>query len=444
MTGQNYSNELRFEIEWLNVAGVTAPELSSTWCRLSIWVGEQCVTLVEDIDTKSLRHSIYCSAYPLAEWIAYSWWFLHAGSRRAVEFPVEDRVQVGQSVSEWLGWHDMRSSGDGFFWPKLTIEPDGSDIAIRWEPSVSTTQPVAFRSNGFGLTSGSKTSAELSRFVNSVVERLEETGIAGTALQSEWSAISGLDSEQREYCLASARLGIDPFDAPDGAEEAILSAGEELPEEIVDDFLDAVPLEQIEDGLNWVRVGSEAVGGASGSTLPTDRLPKLLDGRIAEQLPWEVGYRQAKQIRTLFTADPAECIQDLGISLVNHRRVEDSDLVAIGGESHSGGFAVALDESITSSVGSRFVQARALWFAAHPGLKHRFLITNLAGNQRVARAFAAELLAPAAGIRAMVKNPRALADDSKIERIADHFGVSDTLVRLQVKNQILRGQPIGY
>src|SRR5690242_9624003 len=69
--------------EWESAEEVRAPELAATWARLEIWAGEECITQVEDLASKSPRRSIYCSLYPLAEWVAYSWWLLRAHTRLA-------------------------------------------------------------------------------------------------------------------------------------------------------------------------------------------------------------------------------------------------------------------------------------------------------------------------------------------------------------------------
>ena len=84
----------------------------------------------------------------------------------------------------------------------------------------------------------------------------------------------------------------------------------------------------------------------------------------------------------------------------------------------------------------RFGQARALGRTlAHRGQRQFILSAARSHDERVARAFAAELLAPAQGIRQM---PVALGedDDSTLETIADRCQVSPLLVRYQSNNQI--------
>jgi hypothetical protein len=65
------SPAVRFEYEWEPAEDVRSAEFASTWARLEMWVGDRCVTQVEDAASRSARRSIYCPLYPLAEWIAF-------------------------------------------------------------------------------------------------------------------------------------------------------------------------------------------------------------------------------------------------------------------------------------------------------------------------------------------------------------------------------------
>ncbi|HEY5857936.1 MAG TPA: ImmA/IrrE family metallo-endopeptidase [Aldersonia sp.] len=58
-------------------------------------------------------------------------------------------------------------------------------------------------------------------------------------------------------------------------------------------------------------------------------------------------------------------------------------------------------------------------------------------DEQTARAFAAELLAPAAGIREMLGDLGS-DDDAALDAVADRFGVSPLVVRHQYDNQIAR------
>ncbi len=81
------TGDLSLRSEWQDAPGVRAAELRATWARLEIWAGDTCVTRVED-ESPSERRSIFVPLYPLAEWIAYNWWFLRAHGRPARMKPV--------------------------------------------------------------------------------------------------------------------------------------------------------------------------------------------------------------------------------------------------------------------------------------------------------------------------------------------------------------------
>ena len=56
--------EFKIRWEWEAAPSVRAPEHRATWARMEIRAGSEWVTLVEDRESGSSRHSIYCSLYP--------------------------------------------------------------------------------------------------------------------------------------------------------------------------------------------------------------------------------------------------------------------------------------------------------------------------------------------------------------------------------------------
>ena len=78
--------ELKITWEWEPAESVRTPEHRATWARIEIKVGSELVTLVEDRGSGSSRRSIYCPLYPLAEWVAYNWWFLQC-RHKAIHVP---------------------------------------------------------------------------------------------------------------------------------------------------------------------------------------------------------------------------------------------------------------------------------------------------------------------------------------------------------------------
>lgn len=83
----------------------------------------------------------------------------------------------------------------------------------------------------------------------------------------------------------------------------------------------------------------------------------------------------------------------------------------------------------------RFTLSRALWhFLAEDD--PIFLVTaSYTDRQKVERAFAAELLAPAEGIEQRLTSE--IFVEENLEELADHFGVSVKVVEHQIQNQLI-------
>lgn len=87
----------------------------------------------------------------------------------------------------------------------------------------------------------------------------------------------------------------------------------------------------------------------------------------------------------------------------------------------------------------RFTLSRAFWRAVSDD-SPLFLVTGASTDrQKTERAFAAELLAPAAGITAALESDVSDILPEDLEQVADHFDVSTIVVQRQIENQILAG-----
>jgi Zn-dependent peptidase ImmA (M78 family) len=97
---------------------------------------------------------------------------------------------------------------------------------------------------------------------------------------------------------------------------------------------------------------------------------------------------------------------------------------------------VVLGDQYSGTTARRFGQARALGrILARPGQQQFVLSAARSQDEKVARAFAAELLAPATGIRSVL-DAIGRADDSAMEVAARRFQVSPLLIRHQYDNQL--------
>lgn len=364
-TGLN--DAFKIEWEWQAAPSVRSPEHRATWARIEITVGSEHVTLVEDRDSSSSRRSIYCPLYPLAEWISHNWWLLQANSRPAV--PLEllpgGFDQWMSPENEGMRRHCMRSASDGFLWPNLTIIPQGLETLIRWSADrvSDPSRRVRYLSQGYSFVDSVIVNHVLSGLVESVIARLGDQGVADVPLFDEWNAIQQADSEEIQFCLAAARLGLDPYAEADTVEMALVRAGNELDGALLDDFLNAVDPQRLDAGLDWVSGARHAVEESAGGqdTLLTVRDAIRVDSSYLPERPWQMGWQQARRVRTELGLDPDARI-DLGQYLTSISRPSgDRRLQAVGGAGRDHRSPTVIIGGSNSDKTRRFTLSRALW-----------------------------------------------------------------------------------
>lgn len=445
--------ELHINFEWESGEPVRAPELAATWARLEIWVGSECITQVEDIDSGSVRRSVYGSLYPLAEWIAYNWWQLRADTRPASLQPrlwTYSALRGGRtSLNRWLNHHNLRAVGEGFSWPDLTILPEGRYSRLVWRADASdeaeARRPVRFIRTGEAWVETEALEASLAHLTDSVITRLSEQGITGTALSKEWEVLRHSDAEEVEFCLAAARLGLDPYSQALEIQDFILQASEQLDGDVLLDFFSAVDPQRIDDGLRWVAATLRDIrdlpagnGGVTELRSAVSRAREVGSLDEGSHRPWQAGYRQARQVRQLLQLPPRAPFEFADLMLVRASDSHDKRLQAAGGVSQQRSNVLVLGRPTLGKQTKHFMQARALWHFLYDPAPGSFLVTAAhTDRQKVERAFAAELLAPAEGIAELLDLDVGQFASDELDAVAEGFGVSSQLIRHQVDNQIL-------
>lgn len=419
-------------IEWLAAPDVSTPELAASWARYEIWVDGRCATQVEATDG-TYRRSVYGSLYPLAEWIAMNWWMLTAHLRPS---SVEGRYWTWSNAGSqrWLSAHNFRAAGDGMAWPDLTVVSEGSMARIRWTPDeLRGARRLLFVSAGDAWLPSGSTHQSLARLVDHVLDRLAEQGLPKTRLAEEWTAVGGTDKDEREFCLAAARLGLDPYTVDDAVGDSILSAAEDLPAAVAADFFDSADSSALQAAVDWWKRSARAAGRAAlKARRSLDELDSArLGSATSFERPWLKGYAMAREVRA---------------------RIEPNDTVAFDttpwvgtaqstAPAHGIQGAIVVNDSrcgfVPGGIGLAFGRARALGRALLTPENEMFVLSAArSDDERVARAFAAELLAPASGIQKML-DAIGRQDDYAIEQVARRFNVSPLVVRHQYDNQLV-------
>jgi hypothetical protein len=158
--------EFHITLEWEEPPHSRAPELNATWARLAIYADQVPVTKVEDHRSRGVRDGIYVPLYPIAEWMVSNWWFLWHEWRM-------DRPDAR---------HNLLSAREGFALPDLSFNPTETRMSLAWRRRANQFGRVSFLTEGSRVLFKDVVQQELRSFVDAVVQRLDDQGIAASFL----------------------------------------------------------------------------------------------------------------------------------------------------------------------------------------------------------------------------------------------------------------------
>ncbi|HEY5880148.1 MAG TPA: hypothetical protein VIU11_14660 [Nakamurella sp.] len=406
---------LRFAWDWESAPEVRIAELAATWSRLTIEVDDVIATLVEEREhSHGVRKSIDVPTYPLAEWLAINWWVLNAIAHRP-------------------GQGDVRftKAGSGFPWPDVTLRSDRNLIWVQVKQRNKEPDFVRFLTQGQTVLDAEQCIGEIARFIDATVRCLEERGISDTFLQQEWSTVQSADVDERAFCSVAAAWGFDPYDMPESTTDRLLAVAQIVEDStLLAELAHATTFESIESAGEWMVTASQfALLGEA--TIPV--IGSLVPSGSQVTPPWREGYRLASQLRQRLQFSLTERVpieEFVRVSTVPANPPPNVDaLVKVA--SDATGIVMG---GQTNEAGRRFAGARALARKATGAAIGLSLLTR--GTQysdRAERAFAAEFLAPAAGLRDLIGEDYS----EQAQRLAaKRLGVSLSLIEHQIENQL--------
>ena len=241
------------------------------------------------------------------------------------------------------------------------------------------------------------------------------------------------------FALQPPSSVLDPYSIDDATGELLTAIGSKIERGLLGDFLDAVDPHAINAGVIWVGRTVSHLKELQTEPHPiVEQFRKAIGEPIKARMPWDLGWEQGRRVRKVVGVDYEEPF-DVGRLVIlrvepQEHRVHRS-LQALGGMTTSGGHALIAGHQM-NDVARRFATARALWhFATAP--TRRFLLTMAhTDQQKVERAFAAELLAPASGVENFISDDYGVVYYDDLEKIGDHFGVAPIVIQHQVENQL--------
>lgn len=427
-------SKLRFDFEWQDPAGARGEELRATWASLSILIDDHPITELQDRRTKSVRTSIFLPLFPLAEWLADHWWF------------VESEVERPDTATsrEFDRRHNLRWARDGFVLPSLRFVTLGKDIEAQWQSLDIPDAGIKFLASGRAVLPGSEFAGILGDFVNAVIARLDDMRLSGTTLHEQWQAIQTANPDEREFCRAAARLGVDPYAVDHQLEAAIIDAAKRIRAELVDDFLSLATTGRLANQASALVSASESIA------LDADDVDALKG--IRSRAPacetgansWAAGYHFAAELRRKLNGGPwkSHSLEDLaghvGIDQLDHCLVSANGecrfLDALTGLNRCHNPKFLIEKKRADSRQFAFCRALFEHLTSHPG---RFAAVSRLRTERqqTNRAFAAEFLAPHEMLRRDLSGT--MIGEDEIDDLAADYGVSPFVIRHQIENHQL-------
>lgn len=439
------SRYLSIDCEWIDQPVATDPLERRTWARIQINAKGRTATRLWDRDAVAERQSIYIPAFPLARWIAANWWALLYEPARGENIPAIDRT-ADPAQRAWLRRHCLRFADSGLLLPRMALHGDGQGVVLEWfadDPDVFPHMPGQFVGADRVHLPVDEVESALREFLARVIDRV--IGLVGDEagqFRSNWKAIAEADPDEAAFCRSAGKIGLDPYCLSDWPADLVelleAGLGSDPGQPLAADFLEAAEPETAVQLWNWVD-DTQARFDLQKSPTPTSLGAASFDNPVTS------GYQLARNLRDAMGASESTALKSVsdaaatlkigGLTFESHNHLTSPRVQAAVGW-RRGQEPVVAGPPPTRESQRRFLEARALYQAAFAcGTGPRLVTNATTSSQRATRAFAAELLAPQAGLVARFDRVAWARDpDDLLEKLADHYAVSTMLVHHQLVN----------
>ncbi len=432
---------LLLECDPIDQPAATDPVERLTWCSLRIRVGERFASKVWDKSLQIERISLYVPAFHVAAWVVQNWWSL---LNELCSWETVPNSAVDATESRWLKRHCLRAADSSLMLPALYIFHDGHSVRVEWhsDPQGSMpNMPGEFVADGADSLDSNATEDALAQFINMVLDRVKEVDDTRVREFSEnWRAIQGADGDERAFCTLAGRMGIDPYDRSEMTDELaqfLEQTAVDPDDPLVRDFTEIAQPDSIAQQWSWLSTVGKEFDLRSNPIEPSFKLPPR------GQSPPEFGYSLARLVRASAAIEPksplasvesvAQNVVGRKLRIENRNHVPGHGIRAIVGQSRRDGDIVAAGPQPAREDSQRFLSARSLYHALATTTNSSRLITDaFSWDQKAARAFAAELIAPQRALLDRVSERR--ADSDLVESLSREFKASTILIEKQLEN----------
>ena len=408
------------------------PEVGETSAHVCIFLDDLCLTENRNIWSNKINKEVYVSLYPLAMWLASSWWRLH--------YEVLPDSGGKAPFHDWRMSHEMAAANMGFVWPNIVFSADRDSVHIWAQASKSNVEESVRYLRGLD-TARSIPKKDFTRAISSLIEgvlaQLQSVGCRNSDLAELWSFISKdlkNPGELRKRRL-EAELGFDPENCP----KDLLTKAVDLDEMIGENSFSELSGAYAENAENRLETMQELVQSEGLNGTPDESLHKLSIASTGQE-PWQVAVSAAQELRAKLGETHGALKNDilLGLLGLTRARLEEWRPNARQKASVAGsddGKNLNIISRKTHPVAQRFELARFIGDYARVKMDntHSWLVAAdlSTARQKYQRAFAAEFLCP---IGSLIEYLDGDFSETAIEDAADHFSVSEKTIDALLMN----------
>jgi hypothetical protein len=427
--------KLTINFDWLP-SGNNSPEIQQTMGRFSLQAEEVNLTENQNIWSQKIDATVLLSAYPLALWMASSWWRL-----LFEPLPARSKPSV-----DWRMAHELTASSQGFIWPRVIFASDTTSMQI-WATSSDPAEKQSVRYiNGLDHPV-SENFLEFDQiaaaFIESVVSRLDQTGIHGTSLAHLWEEVQEERSDPYStmYRRREAELGFDPDECPEEIVEEALTLAQQMGDETLSELAPTCGKESSETKpFSTIKELLES-SGLKGKPVDLSDLPV---NQEAMKAPWQQAKEVASFVRKKIDNEEKPLTNKILCDLLGLQESEydawqppERQSISVAVPSEKNGFYYH-PRTKRHPLAKRFEFARLIGdYLLYGNHGNSWLASTdiKTSRQKYQRAFAAEFLCPLDNLQDYLNNDYS---ESAIEEASEYFKVSEqTIEMILVNNRLI-------
>ncbi len=425
--------KLNLNFDWFP-SGNNAPEIQQTMGKFGLEAGEVNLTENKSIWSEEIDPTVLVSAYPLASWMASSWWRL-----LFEPLPPNRKPSVN-----WRMAHELTASNQGFIWPRVIFASDTQSMQIWATPSDPGDKQSVRYINGLDHPV-TENFLEFNRtaevFIESVISRLNETGVYGTSLVHLWEEVKEerYDPYSTMYRRREAELGFDPDECPEEIIEEALSLAQEMGEKTLSELAptcgkessETKPFSTIKELIESSRLKGKP---ANLSDLPVNQ--------EAMKAPWQQAKEVASFVRKEIGNEEALLTNKVLCDLLGLQESQydtwqppERQSISVAVPLETDGFYYYPRKR--HPVAKRFEFARLIGDYLLYGKDGKSWLASTdikTSRQKYQRAFAAEFLCPLDSLKDYLNDDYS---ESAIEDASSHFEVSEKTIEMILINNHL-------